>query len=183
MSQKLRKLGWSDRSVNQFILAWAPSTIHGYNRMLYRLKDFCGVNDLSFPPSNTCEIANFLCYVADNSNRPESQLKTAKASIGHICDVFDVPNPCHSKLIVNYSQAIVKSQTGRVMKRSTVMPVELFMELFCKWQDNIELSLKLLRLKCKVLLAIIFMCRPSDLAPTSNHLILFQVMLQISCLQ
>ena len=43
-----------------------------------------------------------------------------------------------------------------------------FTSMFLQWQDNSELSLKDLRLKCVVLLSLLFMCRPSDLAPKAQ---------------
>ena len=61
--------------------------------------------------------------------------------------------------------ALIKTGTVRPMKRSRPMPVEAFVRYFRELGPTDELSLKDLRRKTVTLLALVFMARPSDLAP------------------
>ena len=51
------------------------------------------------------------------------------------------------------------------MKRTRPMPVEAFVKYFHELGPDCKLSLKDLRRKTVTLLALVFMARPSDLAP------------------
>jgi len=60
---------------------------------------------------------------------------------------------------------LVKYSTTAPMKKSKVMPVHKFHDLFMSWPDNCGLNTKDLRLKAVALLALTLMLRPSDAAP------------------
>ena len=113
-------------------------------------------------------IADFLCTIADDSHRPQSQLNTTRAALSHLYDCYDIPCPADGKDITLFTSALIKSQTQHTMKKSTVMPIHKLTSMFLKWPEDSELSIKDLRLKCIVLLSLIFMCRPSDLAPKAQ---------------
>ena len=112
--------------------------------------------------------ADFLCTIADDSHRPQTQLNTAKATLSHLYDCYDIPCPADGKDITLFTSALIKSQTQHTMKKSTVMPIHKLTSMFLKWPEDSELSIKDLRLKCIVLLSLIFMCQPSDLAPKAQ---------------
>lgn len=97
-------------------------------------------------------------------------LNSAQAAIGHAYYAMDMSNLCSSKDISCLVTGLVKSGSTKPMKRSSVMPLERFKELFLNWGDNDLLSIKQLRLKCVTLLAIYLMLRPSDIAPHSVNL-------------
>ena len=80
---RLKKAGWPERAAKQAIYAWAESTRALYNRMLTKLKVICVQQGLAFPPTDKAEkaIAQFLCAIADSSDKPASQLKSAVAAI------------------------------------------------------------------------------------------------------
>jgi hypothetical protein len=54
------------------------------------------------------------------------------------------------------------------MRKSQVLPVTKFSQLFLNWGTNDSLSTKMLRLKAITLLALAFMLRPSDIAPKAT---------------
>ena len=124
--------------------------------------------NVSFPPASSDIIADFLCTIADDSQRPQSQLTVSRAALSHLYDCYDIPCPAAGRDISLFTSAIVKSQTLCTMKKSTVMPIQPFTSMFLQWPDNAELPIKDLRLKCIVLLSLLFMCRPSDLAPKAQ---------------
>ena len=153
------------RSASQSSLCWASSTLLLYNRMLNKLHAFCQEKDYTFPPDNTAVLSAFLCEIADSSNRPQSQLKSAMAAISHLMDVLDKTNLAHDPDIQRLYQALVKSSTGETRQYSRVMPIEPFMKLFRSWPENKHLDIKRLRLKAITLMSLSLMLRPSDIAP------------------
>jgi hypothetical protein len=74
-------------------------------------------------------------------------------------------NPVNSVEIQRLITALEKTNTREPMTRSSVMPVQPFVQLFEAWGENDKLDLKQLRLKAITLLALAIMARPSDLAP------------------
>ena len=164
--EKLRKQGWSDKSKCRFIAIWAPSTLSTYNRVLSKFEQFCDQHGMKFPNVKENELVDYLCYLAANSDRPKSTLNTT-AAITCFCEATGMPNLISqdlSKLIVG----LIKSSTSQPMRRSKVMPLNKFTELFLSWPGNYLLTLEKLRMKCIVLLAISAMLRPSDAAPLSK---------------
>ena len=165
---KLSVQGWPDSATEQFKFCLAPSTLCLYNRTLRNYKDYCCLHDLSFPPSTSACVAEYLCHLADSSNRPLSQLKSFLAALSHYlkcCDLPDLSNDIDIKLLYT---ALVKSSTVTSRTRSHVMPIKPFLELFRSWPDNIGLDIKRLRLKTITLLALHLMLRPSDIAPKAQ---------------
>lgn len=65
--------------------------------------------------------------------------------------------------------ALIKSGTQQPRRRSSVMPIAPFREMFVKWGPNNQLSVEQLRMKVITLLALLLMLRPSDIAPLSNE--------------
>ena len=125
------------------------------------------MNAIEFPPIETKYIAEFLCYVSDDSKKPNSVLKVVKSALKSLYkgmgleDVFD-------ENVNDLCTALVKSGTTEPMKRSDAMPVDNFAKLFfVSWGSNELLTLKQLRLKSITLLALSLMLRPSDIAPRS----------------
>ncbi|KAJ8042572.1 hypothetical protein HOLleu_09351 [Holothuria leucospilota] len=166
-TQKLECVGWSPRAIQQFPFCLAPSTLLAYNAILRKLQDFCHSKQAAFPPVDTQIVAQFLCDIADCSSSPRSQLKVALAAMAHMFDNFGFINVCecyHIKMLV---EALVKSGTKKPMHRSQVMPIAPFRELFTRWPNNDQLSIKDLRLKTITLMALVLMLRPSDIAPKS----------------
>jgi hypothetical protein len=164
----LTRYGWSERAVKQSVFALAASTRQGYNNILTKCKHFTDSVGVDFPPRESKDLAEFLCSLGDSSNRPSSLLHTALAALSHVyCakSLLDITKDTHIKRLV---QAIVKSQTVIPMKKSAVLPVSCFTELFCAWGANCNLSVKQLRLKAITLLALALMLRPSDVAPKAT---------------
>ena len=164
--EKLSFLGWSYRAVRQYPLFLAKETLGGYNRLINRFQGFCIGKGEQLPQCAGQDIlVEFLCEIADGSERPNSQLKCALAAMSHLYDAYDLPNLTHSAGVRNMVTALVKSGTVRCRQRSHVLPIGNFVELFCAWPNNKELDLKRLRLKTLVLLSLALMLRPSDVAP------------------
>ena len=129
---KLSRQGWSERAVMQFPLAWSKSTILTYNRVIKEFFKFCSAKLLTFPPCNSDVIVAFLCTIADDSHRPQSQLNTTKAALSHLYDCYDIPCPADGKDITLFTSALIKSQTQHTMKKSTVMPIHKFTTMFLR---------------------------------------------------
>ena len=140
-----------------------------YNRSIQKLHVFCAAKGVNFPPYQSGVVADFLCTVADSSDTPRSQLKTAQAAFGHMYKAFDMPNIMETAVIQMLFTALVKSATQKPMTKSLVMPIKPFRDLFCGWPENENLSIKQLRLKAITLMALTLMLRPSDIAPKSVH--------------
>ncbi len=164
----LAERGWSSRSIEQFLLHWAPSTLALYNRQIKKFALFCVSSDCVFPTMNECILSAFMCSIADSSPRPKSQLNSTVAALTCLCNSLDITNPwtgTRMKILVN---SLVKSSTSLPMTKTPVMPIQPFTDLFGGWSSNDNLSLKCLRLKTLCLLALVLMLRPSDVAVKSQ---------------
>ena len=161
--------GWSARARKQYELTLAPSTLKGYNRMLDKCYIYCDERNIVFPPDETRYLADFLCSLCDHSERPQSVLATAMAALSHVYCALDLRDITKDVHITRLISALVKSGTIRAMKRSTVLPIERFTEMFKEWGPNEILSIKQLRLKAITLLALSLMLRPSDVAPNAKY--------------
>jgi hypothetical protein len=165
--EKLQAQGWSGRAVERFTYSWAPGTLLSYDRNIRKLAQFCDEHGVVFPPNRPAELAEFLCDVADRSNRPASILHTASAAIGHLYKANELGNLMENDAVKRLIIALIKCGTTAPMNRSRAMPVQAFHDLFLGWPDNSALDLKRLRLKTITLLALTLMLRPSDVAPNS----------------
>lgn len=157
---KAKTLGWSDRAASQLVLAWAPSTLQLYNRLNSKFIAICDPYKATH-----CDVAKFLCNIADSSDRPGSQLKSAIAAINNLYEALDLISPAHHPDIGRLTIALTKSATVKPAVRTAIMPIRPFYDMFSSWVDNRELKLDMLRLKTITLMALTFMARPSDLAP------------------
>lgn len=164
-AQNLVSAGWTQRTVAQFPLCLAPSTLYAYNRVVKKFASYCNDHELCFPPLQTSVVADFLCSIADNSETPRAQLKLAAAALGHVYKSFGVYNVIDNEYVQLLITALVKSGTRKPMAKSNVMPIQPFRDLFLSWPSNEHLCIKDLRLKTISLLALTLMLRPSDIAP------------------
>ena len=80
-------------------------------------------------------------------------------------NLYSKPEQVLSKLV----EGLVKSSTGQAMRKTSVMPVQPFFNLFESWPENEELDTRQLRLKTICLMALTFMLRPSDIAPRAKY--------------
>lgn len=135
--------------------------------MVFKYKNYCKGRKVSFPitDKDVHICAEFLCYLADGSERPSSTLKSAMAALSCFYRSVDLSNPFQDYHIHQLVTALVKSGTVIPGKRTPIMDIETFIQMFSKWEDNEKLSLAKLRLKTITLLAFVIMARPSDLAP------------------
>ena len=163
---KLKSQGWSPRAADRFIANWAPSTIHTYESIIEKLQLFCLDSDSDFPCVNPSTLADFLCSLAENSERPKSTLNTTLAAVMAFAEATGNPSPVTSE-IARLVTALIKCETSKPMQRSKVMPIQPFNELFTAWDSNSSLSLEDLRTKTITLLVTAVMLRPSDIAPRS----------------
>ena len=161
---KLRQKNWSEEAIDRFVLNWSPTTLESYSRCVRKYVGFTLNNGLDpqFLPSSL--VAEFFVKVAVNSDRPKSILDVNSAALTCYFAALDQPSPVDQDVrkLIN---GIVKSGTKEVMKRSSVMPREPFMNLFKSWPENDNLSLEFLRLKTLTLMSLVLMLRPLDVAP------------------
>ena len=162
--------GWSVEACIRFQHYWASSTLNTYNSVLTAFKGFCVDNQMSFPPaemqSQSC-ITNFLCNIANSSDRPRSSLNNATAAINCFYEAINETgkNPLQDTDVRKLVGALVKTGTVIPRKKTPVMSIEPFKCLFLQWPKNEQLTVKQLRLKTLTLLALVMMLRPSDPAP------------------
>lgn len=157
--------GWSDRAASQFQFCLAKSTRANYNNLLLRCSRFCNDKNESFPPRSSAILADFLCSLADSSQRPKSLLCTALAALSIVYNISELCDITKHQSIIRLCSALIKSGTSVPLKHSTVLPIQAFHHLFNTWECNDKLSLADLRLKAITLLALSLMLRPSDIAP------------------
>ena len=91
-------------------------------------------------------LADFLCILADGSDRPKSVLNTAIAAVSAFVGAVNIQNPVTSD-IARLVTVLIKTGTSQSMQRSKVMPVKPFHELFIAWGSNWSLELENLRLE------------------------------------
>lgn len=160
----MNTLGWSEKAVDYYQSFLAPSTLNVYNKYVKMFYEFCVRNSGGFPPPDserTAIIAEFMCYKAESSERPESMLTTILAALAQLFGSHE-PNPI-PKCLQNLRLALVKRCTTRAKGRTPIMPVQPLMRLVESWGPNNVISLSKLRQKTLALLALCAMCRPSDL--------------------
>lgn len=167
-SKRLERKGWSERLQKQLPYYWAKSTLELYNRLLNKLKKFCVDTYYIFPPRDSEVIAEFLCFVADSSPRPRSQLVTTSAAITCLYEGLGLRNIMDDPDLRKLVTALIKSGTCAPRIRSSIIPLEPFHAKFREWPDNDQLDVKSLRMKTLVLLAFVLMLRPSDVAPKAQ---------------
>ena len=121
----------------------------------------------SFPPpfhDVSALISSFMKLRSDLSERPESMLRSIQAALTHFFAAAWDSNPFDADF-KNFVTALIKVRTKHASGRTKVMPIKRITDLFCKWSENHELSIKHLRQKTIALLSLSMMARPSDLAP------------------
>ena len=126
--------------------------------MSFKRLDFSDENNIHV-------IADFLCHISDQSDRPESIVKLCSAALNCMFEALGRYSPVNNPDIKHLVTGIIKSGTVIPMKRSKPMPTELFVELFHSWGKNEDMTIKQLRMKTVTLLALVCMTRPSVLAP------------------
>ena len=115
-------------------------------------------------PWTTSIVADFLCHLCDISTRPKSTIGSAMSSLSCMYEAYGLPNVCRNRDIVRLSKALIKSDTITARKPTPIIPDEAFHNLFGRWPENNDLDSSDLRLNCIMLLALIFMLRPMDVA-------------------
>ena len=136
-----------------------------------KLQEFCLESDTEFPNISSATLADFLCYTASKSTRPKSVLNVTLAAISMLSDALGQKNDPVTPEVAKLVMALIKSETTEPMKRSKVMPVQPFHNLFLSWDGNWKISIEDLRMKSITLLALSMMLRPSDIAPQATTLV------------
>ena len=162
--KRLMARKWSTSAVNRIQLCWAPSTLACYNSVLQKFQEFCINSNSCFPPTDTSVLAAFLCDISDKSDRPRASLNNAVAAVNALHKVGACAIYCDFD-VLSLVSALVKSGTKHSLQKSRVLPPGELYAMFLSWEDNENLKLKQLRMKCIALLALSFMLRPSDIVP------------------
>ena len=163
----LTEKGWNKNSINCFFANWAKSTLHSYSKIIDEFHSYCRESDSKFIGFEVSTLANYLCEVASRMSRPKSALNLVMAAITSFCEATQHTEILSSGDLQKLVTGLIKGGTSMPMKRSKVMPVDPFMNLFTEWKGNWGLELEQLRLKCVTLLAFALMLRPSDIAPNA----------------
>lgn len=165
--KKLCDLGWEARSIDRFLVHWSKNTLILYNRQLAKLRDFCVEGEYHFPNNDEDVLANFLCYLAESTPRPKSQLCSTMAALSCMFDSLDWTNPLKQGRLTKLVDALTKSATLAPMIKTKILPIQPFIELFRQWDGQV-LSIKQQRMKALCLLALVLMARPSDFTPQAQ---------------
>jgi len=148
----------------------AESTLSTYNVYIKKYLVFCKLHNYgATDTSTTAHLADYLCSIADKSERPESSLKISLAALSSFFQALGLKSPTDSSDIHRLVTSLVKTATKKPMVRQKPMPIEAFVQLFDKMESNDKLTLNMLRMKAITLLAIVCMTRPSDLAPKGKN--------------
>lgn len=158
-----------EKSVNLYKYYLAPSTFNVYNTYISQFYEYCATKEKEFhPKQSNIIIVSFLQSLAETSNIPKSKLNCATAAINSLYDAFGIPSPARSDNVKHMVDALVRAFTKAPMKKSCVLLIRNFNDLFLSWPDNSELSIKDLQLKAIPLLSLSAMLIPSDIAPRSG---------------
>ena len=120
---RLTRFGWAPSAIDRFELSWARGTLRSHNYIILQLYKYCHENDIHFPPVKSAGLANFLCTLANKSQRPQSILRTTSAAIGHLNKAKGLENIAQDESPQRLITALVKSGTECPLTRSKVMPV------------------------------------------------------------
>lgn len=164
----LRQAGWSVKATKRAEPALAASTRRSYEYMLTKCKVFSLEIGINFPPTETNEMAEIICFLAENSARPQSCVNTFIAAIKQVFRAYKMRDISEDFAIRRLVTAVTKAQTERPMKRSTVLPINQLLTTMKLWGDNSTMPIKFLRIKAISLMAISLMLRPSDIAPNAT---------------
>ena len=130
-SSRLRCTGWSGRAAKQVTFSIAESTLKTYNSCVNKYVSFCNDKQEDFADEhNTALLADFLCQIADSSDRPEAILKSSLAAITFLFEGLGKKSPAYHSDIKRFTSAVVKTGTFKPMSRQKPMPIEKFVGLF-----------------------------------------------------
>ena len=113
-------------------------------------------------------MAEIICFLAENSARPQSCVNTFIAAIKQVFRAYKMRDISEEFAIRRLVTAVTKAQTERHMKRSSVLPVNQLLTTMSLWGDNSTMPIKFLLIKTISLMAISLMLRPSDIAPNAT---------------
>ena len=157
--------GWSVKSIKLADVALATSTRRAYDLALLKCRIFANQNQTEFPPVRSCDLAEYICYLAEGSVRPQSVINTFLAAIKQLYRASGLTDISEAYEIKRLVTAVTKAQTDRPMIRSAVLPVDIILSTIKTWGLSDSMPLKFLRIKAITLLALALMLRPSDIAP------------------
>ncbi len=143
--------------------AWADSTFDSYNRALSKMYTYCVSMGIPFPPSSSAHMASYVAFLAGGSQRPQSAINTASSAVKCYQKALGDPTVVDDDVHL-LMRGCVKVGSSAPMRRSRVMPIQAYRDLFMSWPNNAWLSIANLRLKCITLLSLTAMLRPSDAA-------------------
>ena len=159
-------------AIQRFLASLAPTTWGSYNKYFGKFAEFCWQRGIDVSVMNNLNsqsvVVDFLVDVSSSSARPKAILNGSIATIQNFCNATELQSPVDSN-VLKLVNGLIKSGTTEPLKRTPVMPVQPFIELFVKWGSNDKLSLWALRLKAITLLSLTVMLRPSDIAPRSEQ--------------
>ena len=162
--QRALQQGWSLQAASKLKYSLAPSTINNYNMYIEKVKTVCDKNGNMFPPDNSAILADCLINIVSESDRPASMINCTLAALAHVYRILGKNDFTNDIFIKQLVLGIIKSSTKNHRNKSNVMPIEKFTVYFNNL-DNNTIDVKMLRLKCIALLALVTMLRPSDIAP------------------
>ena len=167
--QNLTYKNWPTKCIEKYPSFLAPSTLAQYNNCIKKFHVFCEEKGIQLEhkfDNIDGVVVEFLNDIAEKSDRPESMLRTHMAALKHFLNGKGLQY--ESSELGNFVKALVKVETNRPAGRTKIMPIQNFMIMFEKWDENQNLQTDRLRQKAITLFALAAMCRPSDMAPAKG---------------
>ena len=128
---KLSRAGWSVKSIKLADVALATSTRRAYDLALLKCRIFANQNRTEFPPVRSCDLAEYICYLAEGSVRPQSVINTFLAAIKQLFRASGLTDISEAYEIKRLVTAVTKAQTDRI--RSAVLHVDIIPSTIKTW--------------------------------------------------
>ena len=167
--KRLEERNWSTEAIQKYLGFLSPSTWYTYNRQFGKFSEFCWSRGMNVAVLQDVQLVlvDYLLKLSGSSARPKAAVNSSVAAIQNYCRAQGWQSPVDND-IQRLIDGIVKSCTSEPLRRTQVLPVKPFMDLFHSWGENSKLSVWALRLKAITLLSLTVMLRPSDIAPRSE---------------
>ncbi|KAH3807973.1 hypothetical protein DPMN_136321 [Dreissena polymorpha] len=125
-------------AAKQTVLSLADSTLSLYKGQIRKYLKFCEEKQVNFADNSSSAItADFLCHLADSSERPETLIKTTLTAVDLLLYTMGLDSPTRDRDVDKLVTALMKSSTKQPMKRQRPLPVFLW-NFLISWDPTIS---------------------------------------------
>lgn len=155
--------GWDEATTK--LLEFGLKNPKGYDAYARRYLEFCTEKEVEPFPAKSNTVAAFLLQITETSERPESTIKGARASIGTISRGLGFSPPAEDHLLMRFCAGLIRQRTKRPIKSASPPPLKNIIELLTIGQlgkDWKNLDETELRMKTMLLIALTLMLRAGE---------------------